>query len=203
VGGHFHRRYARTGQQTRNHRPDELSSVEHSFASERARRILSRRIRVEQTFDDRHLRAIHYALFSPLYEWAGELRTYPLSKSGIPFAEPREISTYLDLSRNHIRTVAWDSLGRPEFAAEIATVFAWINTAHPFREGNGRASKVLLSQLAGQAGYYLDYSEVTAAEWNSASMLSMPDLGSFDPVPDTLVPVFARIATPLSPEHKP
>lgn len=142
-------------------------------------------------------------MFSPLYEWAGVPRTYPLSKDGLPFADPNQIGRYLDHARDHIAAVDWTDLDRGGFAVEAATVYASINMGHPYREGNGRAAKVFMSQLADEAGYRLNYGRVTPQQWVNAAMLSHPDRGTFEPVPDSMIPVFARIAEPLAPPQSP
>lgn len=181
---------------------DELNAAEYRIAADRQARIADGRIDIDRTYDAAHLRAIHTALFSPIYDWAGKNRTYPMSKDGMWFAEPNQIDRYLDHARDHITATDWTDLDHGGFAVEAATVYASINMGHPYREGNGRAAKLFMSQLAERAGYELDYSRVTPEQWNNASMFSHPDLGTFDPVPDTLIPVFARIATPL-PAPKP
>ena len=160
--------------------------------------IVDGHIQIARTYDAEHLHTIHAALFSPIYEWAGVPRTYPLSKDGLPFADPNQIGRYLDHARDHIAAVDWTDLDHGGFAVEAATVYASINMSHPYREGNGRTVKVFMSQLAADAGYRLDYGRVTPQQWVNAAMLSHPDRGTFEPVPDSMVPVFARIAEPLT-----
>lgn len=180
---------------------DALAAAEYTITAHREAMIVDGQIPIVRTYDAEHLHAIHAALFSPIYEWAGVPRTYPLSKDGLPFADPDQIGRYLDHARDHIAAVDWPGLDHGGFAVEAATVYASINMSHPYREGNGRAAKVFMSQLAADAGYRLDYGRVTPQQWVNAAMLSHPDRGTFDPVPDTMVPVFARIAEPLTPPH--
>ena len=175
---------------------DKLAAAEYGIAAARETRIADGRIAIERTYDAGHLRAIHAALFSPIYDWAGVERTYPMAKGGLWFAEPDQIGRYLDYARDHIAGVDWTGLDRGGFAVEAATVYASINMAHPYREGNGRSAKVLMAHLAECAGYSLDFARITPGQWVNAAMLSHPDRGRFEPVPDTLVPVFARITTP-------
>lgn len=176
-----------------------LATAEYTITAHREAMIVDGRIPIDRTYDAEHLHTIHAALFSPIYEWAGVPRTYPLSKDGLPFADPNQIGRYLDHARDHIAAVDWTDLDHGGFAVEAATVYASINMGHPYREGNGRAAKVFMSQLAADAGYHLDYSRVTPEQWVNAAMLSHPDRGTFEPVPDTMIPVFARIAEPLTP----
>ena len=175
-----------------------LAAAEYTITAHREAMIVDGHIQIARTYDAEHLHTIHAALFSPIYEWAGVPRTYPLSKDGLPFADPNQIGRYLDHARDHIAAVDWTDLDHGGFAVEAATVYASINMSHPYREGNGRTVKVFMSQLAADAGYRLDYGRVTPQQWVNAAMLSHPDRGTFEPVPDSMVPVFARIAEPLT-----
>ena len=47
-----------------------------------------------------------------------------------------------------------------------------INAAHPFCEGNGRVQRAFCSQLAEQAGYFMDFDEVRRKEMNAAMIAS-------------------------------
>lgn len=151
-----------------------------------------------RTFDGAHLRAIHGHLFQDVYEWAGEYRTVNMVKAGSPrgFAETGEIDRYLDRAADVIATTPWESLDRDGFARAAAEVYANVNHAHPFREGNGRATKVLMEHVAERSSFVLDYARVDARTWNQAAALTAPDLFSYDPVPDAVVPVFRELAQP-------
>lgn len=65
--------------------------------------------------------------------------------------------------------------------------------AHPFREGNGRTSKLFMQHVAEQSRFAFDYARVTPEVWNQGSALSAPDLHSYAPDPTSLVPVFDAI----------
>lgn len=153
---------------------------------------------ISRTYDADHLKAIHKQLFANVYEWAGEYRTVGISNGPTEFASPKEITKYLSDASNIIRAADWSTMDRDQFAATVANVFAHVNQAHPFREGNGRTSKLFMQQVAELSPFRLDYSPagsgVTAEKWNQASMLAGPDLGSYAPVPDELVPVFRALA---------
>ena len=66
-------------------------------------------------------------------------------------------------------------------------------TAHPFREGNGRAAKLFMSQLAELTSYDFDFQAVEPAVWNQRSALSRPDRGAYTPAHRELIPVFRHI----------
>ncbi len=62
-----------------------------------------------------------------------------------------------------------------------------------FREGNGRASKLFLAQLADQTRFDFDFDAVHPDVWNQRSMLTRPDLGQYLPHHRELLPVFDHI----------
>ncbi|WP_249367725.1 MULTISPECIES: Fic family protein [unclassified Actinomyces] len=155
-----------------------------------------------RTYDATHVRAIHQYLFQDVYEWAGEYRTLNMTKVGRVrgFADVKagEIDRYLADVQRLVEHTEWASLDRVEFGRAAAAVFAHLNQAHPFREGNGRTSKVFMEYVAQQSRYTLDFGLVDDKEWNMASELSRPDIGACGVVPATLVPVFEGIARPRS-----
>jgi cell filamentation protein len=105
-------------------------------------------------YDLVHLQAVHRKIFGDLYPWAGELRTVKVAKGESLFALPEHIAPYLtgvlaDLAReNHLR-----GLAREDFVERLTHYYAEINAVHPFREGNGRAQRAFLGQIAKAAGY--------------------------------------------------
>ncbi|ODU00677.1 MAG: hypothetical protein ABS81_22900 [Pseudonocardia sp. SCN 72-86] len=122
------------------------------------------------SYDLAHLRAVHRFVFGDLYPWAGELRTVTLGKGGQMFCppqdvEPRAAQVFLGLSaRDHLR-----GLGRETFLDEVTDLLAAVTFLHPFREGNGRAQRAFVAQLARDAGHKLDWSTLDAAENVAAS----------------------------------
>ena len=119
-------------------------------------------------------------------------------KAGSPrgFAETGEIDRYLDRAADIVAATPWESLDRDGFARVAAEVYANVNHAHPFREGNGRATKVFMEHVAERSQFVLDYARVDARTWNQAAALTATDLFSYDPVPDAVVPVFRELAQP-------
>ncbi|MGQ0466155.1 MAG: Fic/DOC family protein [Sporichthyaceae bacterium] len=145
------------------------------------------------------LRAIHRHLFGDVYAWAGEYRRVNLRKSvGRDFADvgTGEIDAYLGDVHRLVVATGWDRLERAEFVEACAEVFAHLNQAHPFREGNGRTSKMFMEYVAELSPFAFDFGRVTPDEWNQGSMLSAPDLYSYAPVPGSLLPVFDAVVVP-------
>lgn len=123
-------------------------------------------------FDLQHLKAIHKHLFQDVYAWAGEVRTVNISKGGDSFASPAFIESYTgqlaaDLAKEH----HLKGLDKPQFVERLAHHFSEFNAVHPFREGNGRATREFFAQLSKEAGYELDQTRIRndAGQWNRAS----------------------------------
>jgi cell filamentation protein len=114
------------------------------------------RTRLPGRYDLAHLRAFHRRIFGDIYEWAGELRTVAIAKDDSLFALPEHIDAYLvgvfaELAgEEHLR-----GLARGPFLDRLTHYYAELNAAHPFREGNGRAQRAFLGQLARDAGHTL------------------------------------------------
>ncbi len=66
-------------------------------------------------------------------------------------------------------------LPRDQFVDRIAFHIGEINTIHPFRDGNGRAQCAFTRQLAGDAGWSLDWSQVKRADLDAASISALRD----------------------------
>ena len=175
-----------------------LSLLEYTDTSSRASDLMHGIADVERTFDAEHLRAIHRFLFQDVFEWAGHYRSVNMSKNMSSFADVHsgEVDQYLDDVHRLVNQTSWAELNLDDCARASAEVFAYLNQAHPFREGNGRASKVFMEHVAEQSQFTFDFARVSPHVWNQASMLSGPDLGTYEPVPDSLIPIFRQIAQP-------
>lgn len=83
------------------------------------------------------LAAIHQHLFGEIYDFAGKLRTVNISKGNFRFAP----LMYLDAALENI-----DKMPQSTFD-EIIEKYVEMNIAHPFREGNGRSTRIWLDLL--------------------------------------------------------
>ena len=106
------------------------------------------------TFDT--LKKIHYYLFSDLYEFAGQIRTVNLAKGNFRFAP----LMYLDAALANI-----DKMPQSNFD-EIIEKYVEMNIAHPFREGNGRSTRIWLDLiLKSELGQVIDWSKVDKEDY--------------------------------------
>jgi cell filamentation protein len=80
---------------------------------------------------------IHGYLFSDIYDFAGKLRTVNLAKGNFRFAP----LMYLEAALESIEKMPQSTFD------EIVEKYVEMNVAHPFREGNGRATRIWLDHI--------------------------------------------------------
>ncbi len=146
----------------------ELRDFEYDATLRRAVEIEAGLVEIPRTFDEAQLRALHAALFVDVFEWAGELRTVDMAKPrpvetrldpAIPEFEPfmsaAVLSEGIDFIATYIRDIPWQSLDTNQTAAGLASVHTQLTYCHPFRDGNGRVTRLFLEGVAEHAGYEL------------------------------------------------
>lgn len=102
------------------------------------------------------LRAIHKALFEDIYDFAGKIRTVNIAKGNFRFAP----LMYLEAALQNI-----DKMPQSNFD-EIIEKYVEMNIAHPFREGNGRATRIWLDCiLKKEIGKVVDWSLVAKEDY--------------------------------------
>lgn len=151
----------------------ELSIQEERLSKRRANELASQGITGE--FDLEHFKSIHQHLFQDVYDWAGETRVVNISKGGTIFESASRISAAVyGIHRVLEQENFLMDLERREFAQGLAKFYKMWNAVHPFREGNGRSTRMLMGQLAANAGWMLDVQRIENGEgqWNEASKRS-------------------------------
>ena len=102
------------------------------------------------------LRAIHKYLFEDIYDFAGELRTVNIAKGSFRFAPVM----YLSAALENI-----DKMPQSDFD-EIVEKYVEMNIAHPFRDGNGRSTRIWLDCiLKKKIGKVVDWSRVDKEDY--------------------------------------
>ncbi len=102
------------------------------------------------------LAKIHKYLFDEIYDFAGEVRKVNISKGNFRFAP----LMYLDTALQSI-----DKMPQSTFD-EIVEKYVEMNVAHPFREGNGRSTRIWLDlMLKKEIGYVVDWSKVDKEDY--------------------------------------
>ena len=102
------------------------------------------------------LQAIHKCLFEDIYDFAGEIRTVNMAKGNFRFAP----LMYLQAALENI-----DKMPQSNFD-EIVEKYVEMNIAHPFREGNGRSTRIWLDHiLKNEIGKVVDWSKVDKEDY--------------------------------------
>ena len=83
------------------------------------------------------LAAIHKYLFDEIYDFAGKIRTVNMTKGNFRFAPVM----YLEAAIENIEKMPQTTFD------EIIEKYVEMNIAHPFREGNGRSTRIWLDLL--------------------------------------------------------
>ena len=105
------------------------------------------------------LQAIHKYLFEDIYDFAGKMRDVNISKGNFRFAPVM----YLEQALKHI-----DKMPQSTFD-EIVEKYVEMNIAHPFREGNGRATRIWLDLIfKKELKKVVDWNRIDKADYLSA-----------------------------------
>lgn len=105
------------------------------------------------------LQAIHAYLFDEIYYFAGKIRKENISKGNFRFAPVM----YLEAALQNIEAMPQSSFD------EIIEKYVEMNVAHPFREGNGRSTRLWLDCiLKKELGMVVDWSQVDKEEYLQA-----------------------------------
>ena len=135
----------------------ELDCEEERISKKKAVQLFDRKLL--DTFDVgtfAGLTAIHKHLFEDIYDFAGELRTVNISKGNFRFAP----LMYLQAALENI-----DKMPQSNFD-EIVEKYVEMNIAHPFREGNGRSTRIWLDHiLKNEIGKVVDWSKVDKEDY--------------------------------------
>lgn len=138
----------------------ELAKVEERISKAKARQLFdSGDINNVEVGAFKGLAYIHAYLFEDIYAFAGITRSVNIAKGNFRFAPVM----YLEQSLNHI-----DSMPQHDFNA-IIEKYVEMNIAHPFREGNGRSTRIWLDLiLKKEIGQVIDWNLVDKDDYLSA-----------------------------------
>ena len=135
----------------------DLAREEERISKKKAAQLFDRKL--FDTFDVgtfAGLAAIHMYLFEDIFDFAGEIRTVNLAKGNFHFAP----LMYLQAVLHNI-----DKMPQSTFD-EIVEKYVEMNIAHPFREGNGRSTRIWLDHiLKNEIGKVVDWSKVDKEDY--------------------------------------
>lgn len=109
---------------------------------------------------------MHKEWLGDIYDWAGNYRTVNISKDDFSFAMAAQIPKLMELFTKEqlAKYTPCNFSDRNEVVKALAEVHIELVLIHPFREGNGRCSRILASIMALQAGFpVLDFSVISGA----------------------------------------
>lgn len=102
------------------------------------------------------LQVIHKYMFEDIYDFAGKIRTVNIAKGNFRFAP----LMYIEAAIENI-----DKMPQLNFD-EIVEKYVEMNIAHPFREGNGRSTRIWLDHiLKNEIGKVVDWSKVDKEDY--------------------------------------
>ncbi|MCO4170358.1 Fic family protein [Aeromonas veronii] len=143
----------------------ELAKAEEKISKQKAKQLFdSGDINKADVGKFSGLSFIHGYLFGDIYHFAGNIRDVNIAKGNFRFAP----LMYLDVSLKHI-----DGMPQSTFD-EIIEKYVEMNIAHPFREGNGRATRIWLDlMLKAALKQVVDWNQVDKEEYLSAMQRSV------------------------------
>ena len=102
------------------------------------------------------LQKIHKYLFDDIFDFAGEIRTVNLAKGNFRFAP----MMYLQAALENVEKMPQSNFD------EIIEKYVEMNVAHPFREGNGRSTRIWLDHILKTGiGKVVDWSKVDKEDY--------------------------------------
>ena len=108
-----------------------------------------------------HLKRWHRRWLGNVYDWAGQYRSVNMSKDGFPFAPATQLLRLMQIFDTEYlaRYTPCTGMTTSQLINAIAITHVEFILMHPFREGNGRISRLLADVMAVQSGRQpLDYS---------------------------------------------
>ena len=137
--------------------PIELAKEEERITKIKARQLFeTKKLDTFEVGTFSGLAQIHKYLFEDVYDFAGKIRTENISKSNFRFASVM----YLGEALRKI-----DEMPQSNFD-EIIEKYVEMNIAHPFREGNGRSTRIWLDMiLKKEIGKVVDWSKVNKEDY--------------------------------------
>ena len=143
----------------------ELAKAEEKLSKQQAKRLFdSGDINKAEVGTFSGLSFIHAYLFGDIYHFAGKMRDVNIAKGDFRFAPV----LYLDAALKQI-----DAMPQGTFD-DIIEKYVEMNVAHPFREGNGRATRIWLDLiLKKEIRQVVDWNQVDKAQYLSAMQRSV------------------------------
>jgi len=160
---------------------EELKKAEEEITSVKQYELLLNPI--SGRFSKTHLMRVHRFLFEDIYAFAGKIRKEQIGKANTWFYPPNLILRELDKLFEILKVnKAIRGFPEEEFFDRTAYIMAELNAIHPFREGNGRAIREFIRELALNNGHKLNWGNVNNDVLLEKSIRSIDDYKELIPV---------------------
>ncbi len=130
---------------------------------------------IKRTFDKNHLINIHKYLFEDVYDFAGKYRKENITKENFRFSEYYYIEGNIDYVFNKIKIDELKKLSFDELIKKLSEIMTDLNVLHPFREGNGRATREFVRELLNELGYDIKWFKIDYNDILKASIKAVVD----------------------------
>ena len=162
-----------------------LDEVDLAFSTIRTAELFLDPIEMDLSVD--YLKEIHRRMFSDVYPNAGKFRSVTSSKRS-EFASPAQIERLIDdlfwkLENNAFLTKLEED-DDEDFIYELAYVMGELEAIHPFYDGNGRAIRYFITEMAERAGYAIRWDSIDPEQLLEASIASID--GDYQALVDVL-----------------
>lgn len=138
------------------HDADTLRKLEQDYVGAKQQYLLEHPI--PGRFTPTHLCNIHRFLFGDIYPFGGRYRLESIRKGDTVFVRPQDIPPKLQKLLSELRQESFlTGYPREKFIERLAYYLAELNYIHPFREGNGRATREFFRLLAIKSHYEIDW----------------------------------------------
>lgn len=132
--------------------PDEMDDVELVLLEDLQENLIDE-IKADQPIAVKDLCAWHLLWLGSVYKWAGEFHSVNMKKDEYPFATANQIAILMQEFENKylITCTPCEGYSEPQLIEALAICHIELIIIHPFRDGNGRLSRVLATIMALQA----------------------------------------------------
>lgn len=148
---------------------DEMNAIEYKLLCKTEEKYLEE-ITIDLRFTAKYIYDIHKYWLGKVYPWAGRPRTVQIRKGGITFCMPEHIEKEMNrLEEEELKEYTPCNFKNiDKIAKAMAVVHSEFELIHPFREGNGRIGRLIITLMASQAGYAIEsLDEYIANNWDN------------------------------------
>jgi len=166
---------------------EKLEEIERKITAAKAVGFESNPIKGDFSLD--YLCSIHHFLFCDLYDWAGKIRVgdFMFKGDSMFFRACHIEQGFMDFHNKLLKENFLKGLTKNEFCQRLSYFMGELNALHPYREGNGRTSRIFFKQLATDVGYNLKFSNAAKEELLNA------DIAAFNCQYEPLIKVLEKV----------